>query len=115
MLMFKKPLYIKIISVLISTAFLCNAFLYADPASKDSLRTNIGNYSRVNKIIENKDPEVRIASAEIKGYAWLEMIYKGIKYAVDFHRKAPDGEDIPDIDITIGTINRYGSYTLLET
>jgi tetratricopeptide (TPR) repeat protein len=115
MLMFKKPLYIKIISVLISTAFLCNAFLYADPASKDSLRTNIGNYSRVNKIIENKDPEVRIASAEIKGYAWLEMIYKGIKYAVDFHRKAPDGEDIPDIDITIGTINRDGSYTLLET
>jgi hypothetical protein len=64
MIKFKKPSAIKIISILLSALFLCNASLYAYPVSKDSLRVPSGDYERLRKSLIEITAQEKLSKME---------------------------------------------------
>jgi len=73
---FKKPFATKVISVLLSAAFLCNAQLYAYPVSKGSLRVPVTDKERMatghlaatgSDGHENSNPQLTVLMAYIAG------------------------------------------------
>lgn len=71
MIKFKKPFAIKIISILLSILFLCNASLCAYPVSKDFLRVPIGDYERLQET-------AKAAYIEVKTQEKLSEIEEGL-------------------------------------